>query len=52
MYLSSSDLYLMIGIIGALAGAYRFFKGRGDDDDHNHGAGAVGALASLSIVNQ
>ena len=46
MYLSSDDLFLMIGIMGALVEAYCFFKERGNDDDHNHGAGAVGTLVS------
>ena len=46
MYLSSDDLFLMIGIMGALVEAYCFLKGRGNDDDHNHGAGAVGTLVS------
>lgn len=48
MYLSSNDLFLMIGIMGALVEAYCFLKGRGNDDDHNNGAGAVVALASYA----
>jgi|GEM_PF-2926896 len=48
MYFSSDDLFLMIGIMGALVEAYCFLKGRGNDDDHNHRAGAVGSLASYA----
>ena len=49
MYLSSDDLFLMIGIMGALVEAYCFLMGHGNDDDHNHGAGAIGALASSAV---
>ena len=49
MYLSSNDLFLMIGIMGALVEAYCFLKGHGNDDDHNNGAGAVGMLASSAV---
>ena len=49
MCFSSNDLFFMIGIMGALVEAYCFLKGHGNDDNHNHGSGAVGALASSAV---
>ena len=49
MYFNSNDLFLMIGIMGALVKAYCYFNGHGNDDNHNHGSGAVGTIVTSPI---
>ena len=49
MILGMDGLLEMVGIVAALAGAYCFFKGHGDDDDHHRGSGAIGALACAAV---